>query len=95
MKKLLTICLLLATAFTVNAQEKKPTKEETIAFMKRTLELSIGSEFNYTYTTKISFDYKNYSKESVMKAGGQVVGNYVEAYSLLKWENLLVGLFQL
>lgn len=34
MKKLLTICLLLATAFTVNAQDGQPTKEQTIQFIK-------------------------------------------------------------
>ncbi len=34
MKKLLTICLIIATVFTVNAQDGKPTKEETVAFIK-------------------------------------------------------------
>ena len=43
MKKLITICLLIATAFSVNAQQK-PTKEETIAFMNRTLKSTIGFE---------------------------------------------------
>jgi hypothetical protein len=33
MKKLLTICLIMATVFTVNAQEKKPTKEETLFWL--------------------------------------------------------------
>lgn len=94
MKKLFIICLLLATIFTVSAQ-KKPTKEETISFISRIIELSIGSEFNDTYTTKISFDFKTYRKESVMKTAGNVVGNYTEEYSLLKWENLLVNNFKL
>ena len=58
MKKLLTICLLLAITVTSQAQQK-PTKEETVAFISRTVELSIGSQYNYTYTTKISFDYKS------------------------------------
>ena len=34
MKKLLTICLLLATTFTVNAQSGKPTKEQTVQFIE-------------------------------------------------------------
>jgi len=37
MKKLITICLLLATAFTVKAQESKPTKEQTIQFIQKTV----------------------------------------------------------
>jgi hypothetical protein len=37
MKKLLTICLLMAMVFTVNAQDKKPTKEETISWLKEKL----------------------------------------------------------
>ncbi|TVZ59289.1 hypothetical protein NA63_1817 [Flavobacteriaceae bacterium MAR_2010_105] len=95
MKKLLTICLIMVTTFVINAQDKKPTKEETIAFINRTIESSIGSEYNYTYTTKISFDYKNYVRESVMKVGDKIVGNHREEFSLLKWENLFVDNFQL
>ena len=34
MKKLITICLLLATTFTVTAQDGKPTKEQTVQFIK-------------------------------------------------------------
>lgn len=41
MKKLLTICLLLVATFTVNAQEK-PTKEATIAYLNKTLQMSVG-----------------------------------------------------
>lgn len=33
MKKLITICIFMATAFSVNAQDGKPTKEETIAYI--------------------------------------------------------------
>jgi hypothetical protein len=38
MKKLLTICLIMATVFTVNAQ----TKEETISWLKEKLEKYLG-----------------------------------------------------
>lgn len=34
MKKLITICLIIATTFTVKAQDTKPTKEQTINFIK-------------------------------------------------------------
>ncbi|TVZ59291.1 hypothetical protein NA63_1819 [Flavobacteriaceae bacterium MAR_2010_105] len=34
MKKLLTICLIMATTLTVNAQDAKPTKEQTVQFIK-------------------------------------------------------------
>lgn len=34
MKKLLTICLIMVTAFTVNAQDGKPTKEQTLEYIK-------------------------------------------------------------
>jgi hypothetical protein len=41
MKKLIIICLLIATAFTINAQ-KKPSKEETVAYLDKILKMSIG-----------------------------------------------------
>lgn len=37
MKKLLTMCLIMATVFTLNAQDTKPTKEETISWLKEKL----------------------------------------------------------
>jgi hypothetical protein len=37
MKKLITICLLIATTFTVKAQDGKPTKEQTIEYLKSVL----------------------------------------------------------
>ena len=41
MKKLITICLLLATTFTVTAQDGKPTKEQTIEYLNSVL---VGQE---------------------------------------------------
>nr|WP_315153950.1 hypothetical protein [uncultured Flavobacterium sp.] len=37
MKKLITICLFMATFYTAFAQNKKPTKEETIQFIQKTV----------------------------------------------------------
>jgi hypothetical protein len=34
MKKLLTICLIMATVFTANAQDRKPTKEQTLEYLQ-------------------------------------------------------------
>ncbi|EAZ95016.1 hypothetical protein FBBAL38_11744 [Flavobacteria bacterium BAL38] len=42
MKKLLTICLIMATTLSISAQEGKPTKEETIAYLDKVLKMSIG-----------------------------------------------------
>ncbi len=46
MNKLLTICILIATSLTVNAQQK-PTKSETIASINQILKLSVG-KINFT-----------------------------------------------
>lgn len=37
MKKLITICVIMATVFTVNAQDGKPTKEQTLEYLKSVL----------------------------------------------------------
>lgn len=34
MKKLITICLMMAMGFASNAQTKGPTKEQTVAFIR-------------------------------------------------------------
>ncbi len=47
MKKLFTICLIMATTFTLNAQTQ-PTKEETISWLKEKLKnnIDVGGNFN-------------------------------------------------
>jgi len=52
MKKLLTICLLMATVFTINAQDGKPTKEETVQFIKEYYQNNILSTGVSGYTDK-------------------------------------------
>lgn len=45
MKELITICLLLATTFAIKAQDGKPTKEQTLEFIKSHFEgKSFGAE---------------------------------------------------
>ena len=65
MKKLLTLCFLIATTFTAIAQDKKPTKEETITFIKSYFEnKAIGGacsdgDYSFYYSREIS--YSDYS----------------------------------
>lgn len=60
MKKLITICLLIATTFTVNAQDGKPTKEQTIEYIKGYFDdLKIegwvdGNHYKYSDNYKVS-----------------------------------------
>ena len=70
MKKLITICLLLVTAFTVNAQDGKPTKEQTVQFIKDFFSKKINQCTNevdngkYTYISRInniSIEFNNAS----------------------------------
>jgi hypothetical protein len=63
MKKLLTICLIMATMFTVNAQDGKPTKEQTIEFIKsyfkdKTFKVD---EYNKNDKTYRSSEYMNFN----------------------------------
>ncbi|MGV8946376.1 MAG: hypothetical protein ACOH1N_08110 [Lutibacter sp.] len=71
MKKLLTICLLLTIAFTSQAQDGKPTKEETVEFIKNYLQnekIECSDFSNNAYTTwriqNLSFDFDE-SKNSI------------------------------
>ena len=63
MKKLLTICLIMATIFTVNAQDKKPTKEETIAYLDKVLKMSVG--------------YNNYRGEAGNRSSQLLITDYI------------------
>lgn len=87
MKKLITICLLLATTFTTNAQQK-PTKEETLAFMKRTLEATIGYNApgkGKILEIKFSGDY--YFYKAYYDLGDTGFTNY-STTSLINWEKI-------
>lgn len=93
MKKIIIAILFIFCLPFVYGQEKKPTKEETISFIKRTVETSIGSVYNSTRTTEIIFEYDRYKRVSVMEVkrdnqSAVIVGNYDEEWSLLKWDNL-------
>lgn len=85
MKKLLAICLLLATTFSVNAQEK-PSKEQTIAFMRRVLESSIGQQYHSNHiVTQVSFDGNSY-KNTLQNVHYKDDYRLIE-YRGIKWEH--------
>jgi hypothetical protein len=85
MKKLITFCLLLTIAFTSQAQDGKPTKEQTVAFMKRTLEETIGYETPEGKIQEITFNENSY----YFKAYDDLIGISTSALtSLIKWEKL-------
>ena len=101
MKKLITICFLLATTFIVIAQTTKPTKEQTINYLTRTFSLTEGertSNKTTKYTT--SFEYtaclfsidkiiENYNFETVWN-DPEKTKNGMRKYSSsnLKWETV-------
>lgn len=101
MKKLITICLLLATAFTVKAQDLKPTKEQTISYLTKTFSLTEGEttsrkttkcSTNFEYTTcyfSIDKIIENYDFEKVCNdIETKKNGKRKYTSSNLKWETV-------
>ena len=84
MKKLITICLLLATALTTTAQDK-PTKEETLIFMKRTLEAANGSKTPFGTLKEVKFSVNPFyptSLFSVRKPQNSLYDCFVDGWKL-------------
>ena len=84
MKKLITICLIMATVFTVNAQDKKPTKEETVAFIQRQFESLIGYKVRNSVITKYEFDLAKINFESRSD-----LYTTTRIYTQINWGNLV------
>lgn len=61
MKKLITFCLLLTIAFTSQAQEGKPTKEQTVEFIKNFFKDKIIKCDDFRDKTYKSNETKNFS----------------------------------
>jgi hypothetical protein len=66
MKKLITICLFMATTFAVNAQDKKPNFEETVKYIDNLVgshKSSLKHHYVFKFTAKkngeITFNYVN------------------------------------
>jgi hypothetical protein len=94
MKKLLTICLIMATVFTANAQNGKPTNEETVIFIKRQLELRIGTKVQETESfifriNKNDFNHSSLNNEKQYIDPSVNKGNIqIKNISQIKWESL-------
>jgi hypothetical protein len=85
MKKLLTICLIMAAVFTVNAQNGKPTKEQTIAFIQRQFESLIGTKNFSNVITKYEFEpTKIYFEDR-----SNLKYNSSYTYTQINWGNLV------
>jgi hypothetical protein len=93
MKKLLTICFLITIAFTSQAQEGKPTKEETIAFINRTINECKGFKLPY-YMGKLesaSFtENKLTYKTTTSLTSGKKNCDREEIYEDIFWDKLKV-----
>ncbi|MGV8946375.1 MAG: hypothetical protein ACOH1N_08105 [Lutibacter sp.] len=85
MKKILTICLLLTIAFTSQAQDGKPTKEETVKFIQKTLESLKGSIYimNLVIT---EYDFEQNSLFFKAEKGRIIMSN---RYSQINWDKLV------
>lgn len=87
MKKTIVLVTLafLSISF-VQAQDKKPTKEETIAFIKRTTEATVGKEIGWgAILEESSFSVDGYTTKQTISG---THGFTVETYRLLKWETM-------
>lgn len=94
MKKILTICLLLAATFTVKAQQK-PTKEETIALINRTTALSIGKHYlsSGIVVTESKLTYDSYSFTTKLDEGTIITNTYSDiSWTTLSLEKMTVDI---
>jgi hypothetical protein len=94
MKKLLTICFIMATVFTVNAQDKKPTKEETVAFINRTLNEIKGIKLPFAsgvlQNASFSLNTLTYSTSLELNPGEKFC-DHKEIYEDISWDKLIVN----
>jgi len=85
MKKIITICLLLAATLTVNAQEK-PSKDVTAKFIEANLKKTIGTKDKYSnLLTNVSFDGNVLILTTTDKSLGVTT---TETYSDFDWEGV-------
>lgn len=92
MKKLVTICLILTTTCTINAQTKA-TKDETIAYLDKVLKMSIGYKTNLTpgYEVTVTGTFFSFEKIEVRTkdnwADPATVSNVIKTYTRIHWES--------
>lgn len=96
MKKLLTICLLMAMVFTSQAQKGKPSKEETVKFIDQTLKKFIEqSTYFIGHETKMFCrDISFKENELIMKwTFDYSDDSLLETISILSWEKISMDYF--
>ena len=74
----------MATVFTVNAQDGKPTKEETVAYLTRSFKLVEGEKF-FSNNTAYSYSKYDFSINKIIETYDDGSGS---TYSDFKWETL-------
>lgn len=93
MKKLITICFIMAIVFTVNAQDGKPTKEETVAFINRTLNECKGFKLPFQMGTIQNVDFSEnkliYTTILTLSSGKKDC-DHTEIYENINWDKLKI-----
>lgn len=98
MKKLLTICLIMATVFTANAQDGKPTKEQTLEYLQSVILFVRGGTYVYTgYKSGKAYDLyemkldgcvlKMKCREGDMRFSRMTKSEYIQEIDLSKVES--------
>jgi hypothetical protein len=90
MKKLITICLIVAATFTVKAQDAKPTKEQTLAYLTKTFKLAEGEDHSQKgYTTKDRYTQLNFDPNLIeMKQEYYDTNIQQNIFILIKYPNI-------
>lgn len=87
MKKLILFCLLLVSTFSINAQGSKPTKEQTLDYLTKTLKLTLGEEYSFRGKikrySKVDFKYDTVSEKIEWHDGFDECEN-----TEIKWETV-------
>ena len=86
MKKLLTICLIMATFFTMNAQDGKPTKEETLNYIKETY-----GKINRIFMDNNSYITTPQTINFVKLEGDQLIINYEWGFDKKEMKFIISG----
>ncbi|MEY3500435.1 MAG: hypothetical protein RL308_2104 [Bacteroidota bacterium] len=99
MKKIITICLLIAATLSVNAQQK-PTKEQTLAYLTKTFKLTEGEIVINKASNKYSIEVNEFSENKIVNkiklydwvkdySYKDAISYSSKTYSDLKWEDVI------
>lgn len=98
MKHLFLILAFVVSTVAVKAQDNKPTKEETIAFINRTLNECKGfdTEFHWGQIESVDFRGNTMEFKTFQMFGGtgplkdKIVLTYTTRYDGISWEKLMI-----